>query len=187
MLDHCTHFDAQTLGNVLIRGGFEPESRCVNVVGKEIFTLVRPLQTIGRADLMVHPEFKMNLMEVAEKYLELCAVLVQYARSLRAENRVFGVMGSSTAAAWLCGELDSAVDFFVDEDRYRVGKTLFDKPILSIAQVPAGACLFIPMSDKTACSIISRSDRNDIKFAYYAENRINEMVQRIVSLEAGSE
>lgn len=179
VLDHCSHFDARSLGNVLMRGGFDPEAHCANIVSKEIITLVRPRQIDGRPADAQRPAFSMTLAEVAERYLVLCAGLVQFARSQRDASPIFGLMGSSTAAAWLYGELNGAVDFFVDEDPQRIGKNLFDKAILSMDRVPSGACLFIPMSDKTACSIIARSRRNDIRFSYYAENRVDEMVHHV--------
>ena len=63
----------------------------------------------------------------------------------RAEGSAFGIFGSSINAVWLGGELGDKVDFFVDEDRSRVGGTLLGKPIIAPEKVPAGAFVYVAM------------------------------------------
>jgi len=174
VLDHCTHFDTATLGAVLTRGGFATRTLRGDVLGKEIIALSRP----GVGSLYGEPPYKLPLKAVAEKYLALCRSLAEQARRLRTECATLGVMGTSTAAAWIAGELGLQVDFYVDEDPQRIGKTLFERPIYSLADIPPGARLFIPMSAKTAQGIITRANRPDVCFEYHPENQIDDVLQR---------
>ena len=81
-------------------------------------------------------------------------------------------MGSSIAAAWLAQEV-GGVAFFADEDESRHGNALMDRPILSLAEVPRGATVFIPMSRMVAERIIARASGLLIDFRYLDWNRID--------------
>jgi hypothetical protein len=93
------------------------------------------------------------------------------ARDCARENRPFGIMGSSIAACWTMLELESKVDFFVDEDLNRVGHQLAGLPILSPAQAPAGSLVFIPMSVAVAENIMNRWRQLPIDFRFVPSNR----------------
>lgn len=178
VLDHCTHFDAPALERVIARGGFVPHEVHTDILGKEIVALGHAgILGDKRNDNGGQP-YSMPLEKVAEKYLSLCADLQQSARDMRARYAVFGVMGTSTAAAWIAGELDMHIDFFVDEDPLRVGKTAFGRPILSLAQVPPAACVFIPMSSSTAEGIVARAARADVAFSYLPWNQIEDVAHK---------
>src|SRR5262249_18403872 len=84
----------------------------------------------------------------------------------------FGIMGSSIAAAWLAQEV-GGVAFFADEDESRHGNTLMERPILSLAGVPRGATVFIPMSRNVAERIIARASGLPIEFRYLDCTRID--------------
>lgn len=175
VMDHCTHFDELTLGDVLRRGGFHVQEIRADILGKELVAVVR----VGRNHPPESRDFLMPAKDVAEKYLLLCEDLVRSACEHRERHPVFGVMGTSTAAAWIAGELGMQVDFFVDEDVQRIGGRAFGKPILSISQIPPGACVFIPMSSGTARTIIERACRSDVKFAYLPWNEIEGVASRV--------
>jgi hypothetical protein len=81
-------------------------------------------------------------------------------------------MGSSIGAAWLAHEVDGQVDFFADEDESRFGRTLMGRPIMRLADVPAGATVFIPMSAAVAEKIIARARQLPIDFRYLDWNRV---------------
>ncbi len=174
VLDHCTHFDTATLGAVLARGGFVTMMLRGDVLGKEIIALASPQDNPTYAET----PYLIPLQQVAQKTLTLCAALVSRARNLRSKHPRFGVMGTSTAAAWIAGELDMQVDFYADEDPQRIGKSLFGSPILSLATMPVAACLFIPMSSKTAQAIITRAKRPDVALEYCVENQMDDVLQR---------
>lgn len=182
VLDHCTHFDEDTLDDVLKRGGFTTFALRGDILGKEIVALSRASSGNDKqanTDDVTHKPYRIALGDAAEQVLTLCDDLLQNARKLRGDHAAFGLMGTSTAAAWIAGELDGRVDFFVDEDVQRIGKTTFGKPTLSLAQVPAGACLFIPMSSKTAQGIVARAQRSDIVFAYLPWNQMDDVMRRV--------
>ena len=44
-------------------------------------------------------------------------------------------------------ELDYSNDFFVDEDPSRLNKTFFNRPIVSISEIPKGSRLIVPLPD----------------------------------------
>jgi hypothetical protein len=94
------------------------------------------------------------------------------ARVARAQASCFGIMGSSIAAAWLAHEV-GGVAFFADEDENRHGNGLMERPILSLAEVPRGATVFIPMSRSVAERIIARAGGLPIDFRYLDWNRID--------------
>lgn len=174
VLDHCSHFDETSLDDVLRAGGFTPVSIDAGILGKEIVAASR-VAGDGDAKPPIGNGFLMPPATVAEKYVALCADVMRCARELRANCPRFGIMGTSTAAAWLAGELKLAVDFFVDEDPQRIGHAAFGKPIHSLASISAGACVFIPMSNRTAEAIIARAKRPDVRFAYLPWNQIDDV------------
>lgn len=178
VLDHCTHFDAPTLARTLGLGGFSPIALSSEILGKELVALSRR-QPEGAPEASRSEPYAMGLDTVASKYVSLCDDVLTHAKTLRSVHPILGIMGSSTAAAWISGELDLNVEFFVDEDPNRFGHTAFGKPILAPAQVPQGACVFIPMSSITAEAIIARAHRPDITFSYLPWNQIDDVTARI--------
>jgi hypothetical protein len=93
------------------------------------------------------------------------------ARKVAGEKRPFGIMGSSVAACWTMVELQTDIDFFVDEDSHRVGHQLTGLPILAPAQVPPGSLVFIPMSVAVARKIMGRWKHLSIDFRFVASNQ----------------
>ena len=110
--------------------------------------------------------------ELCRDYFRLFDGVREAARAARAEASCFGIMGSSIAAAWLAGELGE-IAFFADEDESRRGNTLMGRPIVGLAEVPAGATVFIPMSRNVAERIIARAGRLPIEFRYLDWNRLD--------------
>jgi hypothetical protein len=104
-------------------------------------------------------------------YFRLFRGVRDAARAAVAEASQFGIMGSSIAGAWLAREIGEAVDFFVDEDENRCGRTLMGHPIVNLTQVPPGATVFIPMSAAVAQKIIARAGRSFVDFRYVDWNR----------------
>jgi SAM-dependent methyltransferase len=171
VMDHCSHFDEGTLARALVRSlltDFEIRS---DILGKEIIAVAGS----GNSPLRPTCSFLLPLDEVAVKYSKLFQDIVSFCLQLRANHPRLGLMGTSTAAAWVTGELHSQIDFYVDEDVQRIGSAAFGKSILSLDQVQSGSCVFIPMSIATARSIISRTLRKDIHFSYLPWNNIDDV------------
>ena len=77
------------------------------------------------------------------------------ARQLAAHGDV-GLLGTSIAAAWLFAELNGAVQFFVDEDRGRIGKTYLGRPVRHPSQVPEGSVVLVAQPPVLAEAICRR-------------------------------
>lgn len=162
--DHCSHFDQESLSRVITASGLEVEDLSAQTISKELIAIVkRPAsQTIRRWHGMDY----VPAAQLCRDYFRLYAGVRDAARSAAAEASHFGIMGSSIAAAWLAHELDDHIEFFVDEDESRLGHMLMGHPILSFAEVPEGATVFIPMSVTVAEKIIARATDYPIHFRY---------------------
>jgi hypothetical protein len=82
------------------------------------------------------------------------------ARHAAARARSFGVFGTATGATWLCGELGDRVQFFVDEDPSRVGRTHLDLPVYAPSGVPPASDIYVPLPPPWGALVARRlSDR----------------------------
>ena len=75
--------------------------------------------------------------------------------------RGFGIFGTSIAATWLQTQLGGAATFFVDEDPNRIGRRLLGQPILSPAQIPSGATVYVALPQPLASAVAARVARSD--------------------------
>jgi hypothetical protein len=98
---------------------------------------------------------------VARRVEWLGAVLDQ-ARSAANGAGPFGIFGTSVAAMWLYGELESAVDFFVDEDPGRIG-SLHGRPVLTPERIPNGATVYLTLIPQVAKAVATRIGRPDVR------------------------
>lgn len=168
VFDHCTHFDEPTLAQVFSAAGFNALSLRSDVLGKEIVAVCIEGEPAPAPD-----DYSLSLATVGRHYVELCRRLLQHAKEVRATQAHMYVMGTSTAAAMLASGLEMRVEGFVDEDPERIGRQAFGKPILALGQVPAGGCVYIPMASDKAREIITRAARDDLQFAYLADNDVS--------------
>ena len=83
--------------------------------------------------------------------------LTKVAKEMAARGPL-GVFGTSIAGTWLSRELGDSVQFFVDEDPGRHGRTLAGKPILAPAAAPSGAQVLIGLAPEVAQLIKPRVD-----------------------------
>ncbi len=143
IVDHSTHFSAEVLRGIAVRGGYIPRVLATDWVAKELTLVAEPaaakaLAPVAGEDLF--PRIRADL----RKRVDWLAGIAQETRELAQGGR-FGLFGTSIAAMWLFGELDGRVDFFVDEDPTRVGRTCFGKPVLSPQQAPAGSRVWMAL------------------------------------------
>ena len=149
--DHLTHFDRFTLGRLLNKAGYELVSGPSHWVGKELSAVAvfkgedMSAQEPSAAASQTSLE---NQLRWLQRFGEGCR--------FAAGDRPFGIFGSSIAAAWLAGQVDGGVDFFLDEDENRVGKCFLGSPILAPAQRPLGSCVYIGLLPATAAAIADR-------------------------------
>jgi 2-polyprenyl-3-methyl-5-hydroxy-6-metoxy-1,4-benzoquinol methylase len=151
--DHCTHFSREALRNVFAAAGLEVAA-ADDWVPKEHSVAGRP-SSACRA-LPADADWVPTLGALRERVSWLEA-LAAFGRSLTGRGPL-GVFGTSIAGAWLSGELGEDIDFFVDEDASRVGKTWQGRAIHHPSAVPDGAPVLIGLPPAVADAIKRRLD-----------------------------
>lgn len=148
--DHLLHFSVETLVRVVERAGFAVEAVQSEWVSKEISLVARPARRHDADRQRPDVQFPCEL------YVRWLQAFVDVALRTAGTTRPFGLFGSSIAATWLCGQMADRVEFFVDEDTSRRGRTHLGRPILSPEQAPSGAIVFMAMIPSIAENIRAR-------------------------------
>ena len=153
--DHCSHFTVASLGALAKDAGFDILVLENNVVPKEL-TLLAQRRTSSSLD-RARPQDVEDSTPDALRALEwLKAVLREAWRVSETAGPNFGVFGTSIGGAWLFGQLRERIHFFVDEDANRVGRLLFERPVLRPDQVPEDARVFLCLPAPVAQGIATR-------------------------------
>lgn len=158
--DHYSHFDAG-LAARWIQQTLHTDAKIVgDWLPKELILLVRK---DGSASAPGGETGSHTARELVENQLLWLFKVREQARCIRQASGL-GVFGTSIAAAWLFGELEGAVDFFVDEDLNRVGRSFQGRPIYAPRDVPAGSHVFLALLPKTAKAIEPRVRRQGVVY-----------------------
>lgn len=157
--DHCTHFDAHSIFNLLVRCGFRivlfdeivpKELTIVAVAGEQSYPSLLPEPAIGvYSDLSISLRWLFSLVEDANR-------LVSVQR--------FGIFGTSIAGIWLWNELCTRGDFFVDEDSNRVGGVLYGRPIIAPSSVQPPEMVYLPYPYPYVTDLFKRLKAIDADF-----------------------
>lgn len=160
--DHLCHFSAASLGDLAARAGLRVEALQTDWVNKELSLIAAP----GDAPAPARPGYAASALERAQRATAWLQRMLGEARAAaRPGGRGFGIFGTSVAATWLAGGLGSAVEFFVDEDPARQGRTHLGRPILAPTQMPAGAVVFLAFVREVASTISRRLGALPVRFA----------------------
>lgn len=153
--DHCTHFSEERLTALLQDAGYVVVASTAACVPKEISLAAR----VGSPARGPTPECRPEQVEatVAEA-LDWLGAVAAHAREVSADGRV-GVFGTAIAGSWLFGEIEEAVEFFVDEDPHRAGKEYLGRPVLFPADLPSGSRLLIPLPPDLSWAVARRIAR----------------------------
>jgi 2-polyprenyl-3-methyl-5-hydroxy-6-metoxy-1,4-benzoquinol methylase len=170
--DHCSHFDAESLDRVLRVSGLPATDLTARAIPKELIAIAGPAEGQTKKSWLDEPAVPAD--KLCRDYFRLFDGVREAARAARAAASCFGIMGSSIAAAWLAHEIGDAA-FFADEDDSRRGNSLMGRPIVTLAEVPPAATVFIPMSRNVAERIIARAGELPIEFRYLDWNRLDPM------------
>jgi SAM-dependent methyltransferase len=157
--DHASHFSPATVREVVQTAGFEVIAAATDWVPKEQTILARratPFSSTGP----ITPSRDAFAVGQAVAWLRAVA---QAARACTGAGR-FGLFGTSIAATWLAGELDNRIDFFVDEDPSRVGKSFLGRPIQHPNQVAVAGHIFVGLPRPLAESICHRLERPEVTY-----------------------
>jgi SAM-dependent methyltransferase len=153
--DHLMHFTPETLAYLVRRAGFHVRCIATDWVAKEISLVavpqhdeaVRPQTPIGGAHR--------NVMKQVNWLRRFSRAAVKSAVTT-APATPFGVFGTSVAAAWLWPAVSNWVEFFVEEDVNRIGRTYMGRPVISPTQTPTGAVIFLALVPPIAAAIRAR-------------------------------
>jgi SAM-dependent methyltransferase len=147
--DHLCHFSLETLRYLASRAGLSAVTATTSVLGKEITYLGR------RAPDALPPPDPEKGLQLARSTLSWLQSVIDRGRALSSQGK-FGIFGTSISGMWLYGALGGRIDFFVDEDRSRIGRHYDDKPILSPQDAPAGATVYVPLTPAVSSKVVAR-------------------------------
>jgi hypothetical protein len=150
--DHRVHFTTETLISLVRRSGFSVEFIATDWVSKEIsLVAVRGNDTELNAEIP-NPNSHVDVFGQVVWLSDFVAAAVKSA----AMAGSFGLFGTAMAATWLWPAISERIEFFVDEDPSRVGRTHLGRPILGPAEIPSGAVVFIALVPAVATRIQTR-------------------------------
>ncbi len=161
--DHLLHFSLDTLVRLVEDAGFAVEIASDIVIVKELTVVARPKP--GNIHKL-NPIARASPSERRQKVLTELAWLanvIHEGRRLAAPGN-FGIFGTSVAGAWIGGALGAGIDFFVDEDPSRIGRTFMGRPVYAVNAIPAGANVYIPLAPVVAENIRDRHRDSPVAF-----------------------
>jgi SAM-dependent methyltransferase len=129
--DHLCHFSPRSLRHMLKHAGFDVEIAAIDWINKEISVLA--IASDKQAN-KAKEDAEGAIVATQEGIVWLQSMLE--GSRVSALSKVFGIFGTSVAATWLASSLGDSVQFFVDEDPGREGRTHLGRPILKPNQVP---------------------------------------------------
>jgi SAM-dependent methyltransferase len=156
--DHRMHFTRATLGRLAARAGMDTVALTNEVLPKEITFLGR--RADGAASQRSDPQAGRQLVEATVAWL----LAIQKAAQSAARAGQFGIFGTSIAGMSLYGAMRDQVEFFVDEDRTRIGQSFDGRPILGPEAAPAGATVYVPLAPPIARAVVARLSRFQARF-----------------------
>ncbi len=165
--DHSCHFSADTLRMVIERGGYVVESLVSNWIAREHTALAR----VGTAKRGTPTNWNAT-MAGAKACVRWLVAMADHARSL-AMSMPIGVFGSSIAATWLTAEVGERVEFFVDEDPNRDGRTHCGRPILAPSRVPSDVPIYVALPPVQARTVEERLRGRGLRVESPPELRID--------------
>ena len=157
--DHLSHFTPASLTFMMQKAGFRVTVAKTDWVNKEISLLAKPQMHSQDA---AHEEARLALARTTSDIVWLSRIL-EHARE--SANGNFGIFGTSVAATWLASGLGDAVQFFVDEDPAREGRTHMGKPIWRPAEIPADTVVYLAFLPAVSSAIANRLHDLPITFA----------------------
>lgn len=161
--DHASHFCPATLSAVVANAGFEVLRADAAWVAKEISLLAR--RTDGPLPVTQSWPPPSPAAEQTFGNWEVLDRIATDAAGLRSASS-FGIFGSSIAATWLDAQTGRTCSFFVDEDPNRPGRQHQNRPILSVADIPTKAAVYLALPRPMAIAVAKRLQtiRPDVRF-----------------------
>lgn len=155
--DHLSHFSLDTLRYLASRAGLTAATATTSVLGKEITFIGRSGQTP-----LPRPAAAAGFRTARATVTWLQSV-IDRARALSKEGP-FGIFGTSISGMWLYGALGGRIDFFVDEDKSRIGRDYEGKPIMAPRDAPAGSTVYVPLTPAVSTKVVARLAGHGARF-----------------------
>ena len=161
--DHLSHFTPQSLAHLVARSGLAVQAVRTDWVNKELSLLA----ALPAAATLPQPEDPAAATARVRRDVDWLSGMRVHARAAAAQagKGRFGMFGTSVAATWLAAGLGDAIDFYVDEDPARRGRTHLGRPIVTPAEVAAGSTLYLAFIGDVAAQIARRLASLPIAFA----------------------
>jgi len=145
--DHVAHFSVKTFKQLLLKAGLDAELQVI--IPKEISAyypkgLGEEVLVENDLDLILNIDYLVRIRD----NLQRCA-----------SDDIVGVYGTTIAANWLTN-IGKRIDFYVDDDRDKIGKSLNGIKILNVQEVPKDSKIFLPFSALTNDTIIRKAKKN---------------------------
>ncbi len=150
--DALTHFSADVLRQAAGRAGLRAVSLTSDIAANELTLLGAPSGEEATPPAIDPQGVRRRVAENIRWLREQAAAALR----LSAARGKFGIFGSSLAASWLAGEIGDRFDFFVDEDRRRLGKLHMGRPIIGVDSIPPDAAVFVPLAPNVAEHVMAR-------------------------------
>jgi SAM-dependent methyltransferase len=161
--DHLCHFTPQSLACLVARGGLGVGPVRTDWVNKELSLLA------SGAPQSARPQAEDAAAATARvrRDVDWLAGMLEHARSTSAKagRGRFGMFGTSVAATWLASGLGEAIDFYVDEDPARRGRTHLGRPIVAPGEAAAGSTVYLAFIGDIAAQIARRLGHLTLDFA----------------------
>jgi SAM-dependent methyltransferase len=158
--DHASHFSMSTLEMVVSSAGWSSSVVTDQWVPKELSLVASSKVQPGQSP---PPDAAAEARALIKAVAWLRQCRDQFlALTTRAES--VGLFGSAIAATWLYQAAPDAVQFFVDEDTQRIGRSHLGRPILAPDQVPDGADVFVGVSPLLSSAIADRLSRPPCRY-----------------------
>lgn len=149
--DHAAHYTLDTLENLLKSSGFEVLAISDTVINKELVAVCKAseIQSSCLSKSEYDPLF-------VQRQIDWMTNIVTEAKIIASKSRPFGIFGTSIAANWIYGILDSQIDFFVDEDKDRTERLYHNKPVYHTSNIPQNSHTLVCLQPNVVDKIIAR-------------------------------
>lgn len=162
VVDHCSHFDKQSLGSMLQRAGYSIDIITNDWVANDLSVVVKKSQQKSLTSSFVQKSYA-----TVESQINWMLAAREMAFALSRRDSL-GIFGTSIGAAWLLNELGADVKFFVDEDLNKVGSTHLGRPVYHPKDVPNGSNVFIALYPSLARLIKKRIENEYPTFQVFS-------------------
>lgn len=153
--DHLLHFSVTSLKYLANNVGLSSKIISDSKMSKEITGLFSPLPPYSKLCYAQDKKVRDSIQNVRIKVGWLRSQIEQLKKICGSSKRV-GLFGTGNSASWLFGPFKRKVEFFIDEDVQKHGKTHLGRPIYSPAQIPMNSDVYVPLLPDYANQVVNR-------------------------------